>query len=74
MDYGSFCDPPQPVILILNLYAIAVCDFRRLILSVVFVSCLINAFSCNALFKAGKVIIRIIAYFCCIDFTVVSVS
>ena len=63
MDYGSFCDPPQPVILILNLHAIAVCDFRRLILSVVFVSCLINGFSSNTFFEALQIVVRVIAYF-----------
>ena len=70
MDSRSFRDPSQSVIQILNHQAVAVCDFRRFILSVVFVSCLINGSSSNALFKAGKVIVLIIAYFRRVDFTV----
>ena len=62
MDSRSFRDPSQSVIQILNHQAVAVCDFRRFILSVVFVSCLINGSSSNALFKAGKVIVLIIVF------------
>ena len=41
MDYASFSDPSQSVIQILNLQAIAVCDFRRPVLVIVLVTGLI---------------------------------
>ena len=69
MDYASFCDPSQSVIQILNLQAIAVCDFRRPVLVIVLVTGLIFFFSGNTLLKTGKIVVLIIAYFRRKDFT-----